>query len=426
MRITIIAVGTRGDVQPHVALAKGLRNAGHSVRVATHAGYASLVRAHGLSFAPVAGDPRSLLAGRRQVMAEARGTALRDLRFLRTLLREQEALAYEALADCLAASQGADALICSTVAIVGPIVAEKLAIPAFSSALQPLSRTTAFPLFMFPELPRLGPRYNRLTYTLAQRVVRRLTRPLVSRCRQRLGLSPMVPPRPVNGPQPPVLYGFSPLVVPRPADWGEQVYVTGYWFLDRLDDWRPPDALQRFLDAGSPPVYVGFGSSRTRDPEATVSLVLEALKATGQRGILETGWGGLGRGSLPPDVFQVDETPHDWLFPRMATVVHHSGAGTVAASLRAGVPTVTVPFDGDKPFWARRVHALGVGPPPIPWKQLTAARLSAAIGVAVGDVAVQRRAAGLGEQLRAENGVGRAVEIVHRHLFHASERIVPA
>jgi UDP:flavonoid glycosyltransferase YjiC (YdhE family) len=171
-----------------------------------------------------------------------------------------------------------------------------------------------------------------------------------------------------------------------------------------------------FLQSGPPPVYIGFGSMAGRDPERRAEIALEALKRSGQRGVLLTGWGGLQPRDLPDDVYAVDSVPHDWLFPQMAAVVHHGGAGTTAAGLRAGTPTVIVPFFGDQPFWGRRVAELGVGPAPIPQKQLSVERLAAAIRTAAGDPAMRARAQELGRRIRQEDGVARAVEVFHAEM----------
>src|SRR5262249_31336952 len=163
----------------------------------------------------------------------------------------------------------------------------------------------------------------------------------------------------------PILYGYSPAVLPKPPDWDERTHVTGYWFLDHLPDWRPPEGLVDFLRVGPPPVSVGFGSMRSQHPEAVTELVVEALARAGQRGILLTGWGGLRGIDRPERVFTVEAVPHDWLFPQVRAAVHHGGAGTAAAALRAGIPSVVVPFFGDQSFWGRRVAALGAGTKPI-------------------------------------------------------------
>jgi UDP:flavonoid glycosyltransferase YjiC (YdhE family) len=216
------------------------------------------------------------------------------------------------------------------------------------------------------------------------------------------------------------LYGYSPHLVPKPPDWGDNHHVTGFWFFGATPGWAPPPGLEDFLAAGPPPVYVGFGSMHNRDAAAVTALVHEALGRAGQRGVLYTGWGGLREVPRSDRVFAVGAVPHDWLFPRVAAAVHHGGAGTVAASLRAGVPSVLVPFMADQPFWARRVFALGAAPPPVPRKRLTAERLTAAIHAAVTDPAIRRNAADLGGKVRAEDGVDRAVEMFERYVGRAA------
>jgi UDP:flavonoid glycosyltransferase YjiC (YdhE family) len=210
----------------------------------------------------------------------------------------------------------------------------------------------------------------------------------------------------------PVLYGFSPSVLPPPPDWSSEVHVTGYWFLDPPEDWTPPSRLVAFLEAGPPPLYIGFGSMGSRDPQKTSQLVLEALAPAKQRAVILSGWGGLETADLPAHAIAVDSVPFSWLFPRCAAVVHHGGAGTTAAGLRAGVPSVVIPFFGDQPFWGRHVAELGVGPAPIPRRKLTAERLARTIEIAVGDAGMRRRAAELGTAIRAEDGVAQAVALV--------------
>jgi UDP:flavonoid glycosyltransferase YjiC (YdhE family) len=210
----------------------------------------------------------------------------------------------------------------------------------------------------------------------------------------------------------PVLYGYSSHVIPKPSDWGEDTHVTGYWFLDPVDEWTPPAALIEFLEAGPPPVFIGFGSMSSRKPEETTDLIVEAVGRARQRAIILSGWGGLQRSSVPDTVFMVDSVPYPWLFPRVSAVVHHGGAGTTSAGLRAGVPSMVIPFFGDQPFWGQRVAALGVGPEPVPRKKLSVERLAQAIEEAVTDERMGRRAAELGAKIRAEDGIGRAVAVV--------------
>jgi sterol 3beta-glucosyltransferase len=214
----------------------------------------------------------------------------------------------------------------------------------------------------------------------------------------------------------PVLNGWSRHILPRPPDWAAWLEVTGYWFLDRPKDWQPPSGLADFIEAGPRPVSVGFGSMVGGGAEELTDTVVRALRRAGRRGVLVSGFGGFSNADLPDDLFKVEEVPYDWLFPRVAAAVHHGGAGTTALSLRAGTPTVVMPFFTDQSFWGARVAGLGAGPRPIPRAKLSTKRLAAAILQATTDARVGERARILGEKIRAEDGVARAVEAFHRHV----------
>jgi sterol 3beta-glucosyltransferase len=214
-----------------------------------------------------------------------------------------------------------------------------------------------------------------------------------------------------------MLYGYSNFVLPRPYDWNPNLNVTGYWFLDAAADWQPPADLVDFLRSGDPPVYIGFGSmgNKNRAKEST-EIALEALSVCGKRGVLVSGWNSLSEDIKMPDtVYLIKDVPHSWLFPQMAAVVHHGGAGTTAAGLRAGVPSVIVPHGMDQPMWGQRVAEMGVGAAPIPRKKLTAENLANAITFSL-QTDVQNRARELGEKISQENGIARAVELINQYL----------
>lgn len=424
MRITILAVGSRGDAQPYTALGAGLQAAGHDVRIATHAVFRDLVAGRGLDFALIRLNPQEML---KQEAGQAWMEAGKNpVRFVRHMAQAFAPLLHEMLTDCLHACEGSDAILISPLAIGALPVAEKLGAQAMLVSLWPNMPTRSAPSLYAPKLPFGGPlaeTYNRLSYDLAALPKRLFGRPIwqaINRWRgEVLGLpaeSPAQLRRRMLAGEWPLLAGFSPAVCPPPSDWPSFVHVTGYWFLDAEPSWQPPAALADFLRAGPPPVYIGFGSMAGRNPEARTQIAVEALARPGRRGVLLTGWGGLHGQALPDSVLAVESAPHDWLFPQMAAVVHHGGAGTTAAGLRAGTPSVIVPFFGDQPFWGRRVAELGVGPAPIPQKQLSAARLAAAIQAAAGEQDMRRRAQELAQQIRAEDGIGRAVALFHAHV----------
>jgi sterol 3beta-glucosyltransferase len=421
MRYTITAIGSRGDVQPYLALGAGLARAGHAVRMATHDEFRTLAEGQGLDFFPLSGSPRAMLeteAGR--AMLRARTNPLRFIaQFTRLTLPYLEGFLDESLRACT----GADALIFSgTSLFTGYPVAEKLGLPVCSGVLQPLTPTTAVENAFFPACPRWWPfsgMYHQLTHLACMAMVGAFFSGGVKPVRARLDLPPITLLEAYRRAQTspgPMLYGFSPSVIPQPADWPVDCRVTGYWFLEEEPGWTPPAELTSFLEAGPPPVYIGFGSLPSEDPVASARLAVEALALAGQRGILFRGWNGLQPEALPETILAIDPTPHGWLFPRLAAVAHHGGAGTTAATFRAGVPGIVLPFFADQPFWAHRVQALGVGPTPIPRWRLTSARLAAAIRQAVEDQEMRARAAALGERIRAEDGVGTAVRMIEEHV----------
>lgn len=275
--------------------------------------------------------------------------------------------------------------------------------------------TAEHPHIGFPRL-KLGGWYNRATYGAVRALMALSAGRQVLAWRAANGLPPqrrfdMF--RTTGGEPIPVLHGFSRHVVPVPSDWPATVTTTGYWFLPE-DETRVPAAVEAFLEAGPPPVCVGFGSMIGAFPERLERLINDALREAGVRGVVVAGGDGAPREVVPGRVLQTGRVPHAWLFPRMAAVVHHGGAGTTAAALRAGRTPVTVPFFGDQFYWGHRVHALGVGCRPIPWKKLTVAALAAAIREATSNPALQRRAREMGALLHREDGVGNAVAAIEK------------
>ena len=426
MRIVIISVGSRGDVQPFVALGMGLRQAGHDVCVATRSQFEQFVRERGLDFAPVERPPRP---PRQQNDKYAlSGSGRNTIKYLYYQLKRMLGSIERSLIDSWHACQGADAVIYASNVPAGTHIAEKLRVPCYAAGVFPITRTRAFPMLLTPARPHLGGAYNKLTYTVVEQIGWHVLRGTINHWRRETLKLPALSLRgsslhPFSDPyggqqgrQLPWLYGFSPVVIPRPSDWPKQVHVTGYWFLDAPTGWRPPADLTKFLRAGAPPVYIGFGSVKRQDSGAITDIVLQALKQTGQRGILGIGGGEVDAAKLPGEVFATESIPFDWLFPQVAAVVHHGGSGTLGAGLRAGIPTITIPFFGEQSFWGDRVAELGVGPRPIMRKQITAERLADAISAATSDMAIRTRAADLGMRIRAEDGVGSAVEIFHSYL----------
>jgi sterol 3beta-glucosyltransferase len=420
LKLTFVCPGTRGDVQPFVALALGLQRAGHQVVLATHEIHRWLVESQGLSYAPLAGNPQALLEsaeGRKLLHAGDN-----SLKSARGLARLAQSLATEMLWDAAAAADGADFALGSFTSIhLCETLHEAVGLRPIYTSLQPLAPTGTTFGMAGVQIPRWleGPIARWLRFqgqTLGLKMFSSLFADEANKARKAVF---DLPPRTqwLNAAffqtQQPFIYGLSEQIFPRPSDWAPSQQLAGYWFLDQAAGWEPPSDLLEFLASGSPPVYLGFGSMPDEDQASFLATARSALRQVGRRGVLFTGWTQGQKPTSTPELFIGHHAPHDWLFPRMAAVVHHGGAGTTAAGLRAGVPSVIVPFMGDQPYWAHRVRTVGAGVGPLPRRNLTAATFARALTQALSDPICQR-AAELGEKIRSENGVQRGVELIEQ------------
>ncbi|KAK7058363.1 Sterol 3-beta-glucosyltransferase [Paramarasmius palmivorus] len=431
LHFTMLTIGSRGDVQPYISLAKGLMADGHRVRIATHGEFKEWIESHGIEFGYVGGDPAELM----RICVE-NGTF--TVAFLREGLLKFRGWLDDLLKTSWEACQGTDVLIESPSAMGGYHIAEALAIPYFRAFTMTWTRTRAYPhAFAVPER-KMGGSYNYMSYVMFDQVFWRAISGQINRWRRNVlhiggtSLDRMEPHKI------PFLYNFSPHVVPPPLDWPEWIRVTGYWFLDSADvsakKWTPPDDLVQFLDRarneGKKVVYIGFGSIVVSDPKTMTRCVVDAIVQSGVYAILSKGWSDRlhvkaseasePEEPLPKQIYPISSIPHDWLFQRIDAACHHGGAGTTGASLRAGIPTIIKPFFGDQFFWADRVEALGVGSGV---RKLTVEALTEALTLATTDVKQIARAKLLGEQIRAENGVATAIESIYRDLEYARSLI---
>lgn len=425
LRITCLTIGSRGDVQPYIALCKGLLAEGHKPRIATHHEFGWWVKKHGIDFVPVEGDPAELMrvcvengmftpSFIYEANSKFRG-------WLDTLLNS----AYEAC-------KGSDLLIESPSAMAGIHIAEALGIPYFRAFTMPWTRTRAYPHAFAVPNHKLGGAYNYMTYTMFDNLFWQITAGQMNRWRRKvLGLKPTslekLQPNKV-----PFLYNFSPSVVVPPLDFSDWVRVTGYWFLDEGEKWTPPDELTNFIKKARADkaklVYIGFGSVTVSDSRQLTQQVVDAVLKADVRCILSKGWSDRFEEKdptrvevpLPSSVHQIRSAPHDWLFQQIDAAVHHGGAGTTGASLRAGVPTIIKPFFGDQFFFATRVEDLGVG---LHLKKVTVNTLGRALWIATHDERMRTKARVLGEQIRREDGVSTAINAIYRDLDYAKTLI---
>ncbi|KAF7306570.1 Sterol 3-beta-glucosyltransferase [Mycena indigotica] len=430
LHFTFLTIGSRGDVQPYIALAKGLMADGHKCRIATHGEFKDWIESHGIEFGFVGGDPAELM----RICIE-NGTF--TVSFLKEGLQKFRGWLDDLLKNSWDACQGTDVLIESPSAMGGYHVAEALGIPYFRAFTMTWTRTRAYPhAFAVPER-KMGGGYNYMTYVMFDQVFWRAISGQINRWRRNvlhLGSTSLDKMEPHKIP---FLYNFSPQIVPPPLDWPEWIRVTGYWFLDDADvsakKWSPPPDLVAFIDTahaeGKKVVYIGFGSIVVSDPKTMTRCVVDAVLRSGVRAILSKGWSDRLQAKsdatepeepLPKEIYPIPSIPHDWLFQRIDAACHHGGAGTTGASLRAGIPTIIRPFFGDQFFWADRVEALGVG---TGVRKLTVDSLTDALTSATTDIKQIDRARLIGEKIRAEDGVATAIESIYRDLDYARSLI---
>ncbi len=413
MKITILTTGSRGDTQPYIALGVQLKKSGHAVRLASFQNYGSFVKDHGLEFYPIRGDVSLIAAGADGKDAMQADNPLK----LFLSFNKLKAHVFDLQQDFFHACKDSDVIVYHPGGAIGYFAARHFNIPSVLATPFAMSPTRDYPSLIFYDAPRLGKGFNFLSHKILEQIMWfASSSPLKEFWKQEFGKLPTDFSNPFSkqaSKNLPTIISCSEFVFPTPSDRSEHIHTTGYWFLDEEAGWNPSIELLNFLEKGPPPVYVGFGSVGNLDAALqTTQLVIEALKCSGQRGVLATGWNGMSKlEKTPDDIFILESAPHSWLFLQMAAVVHHGGAGTTAAGLRAGVPSIVVPSGNDQFAWGRRVYELGVGSMPIPRKQLTAEKLADAIQSALSNEIIDA-AKELGKNIQSEKGVEKAARVI--------------
>ncbi|TVY94242.1 Sterol 3-beta-glucosyltransferase [Lachnellula willkommii] len=442
LNIVIHVVGSRGDVQPFVALGKTLKATyGHRVRLATHPTFQTFVEENGLEFFSIGGDPSELMAFMVKNPGLMPGLDSLKSGDVGKRRKGMEEIVLGCWRSCIEAGNGlgaptpkdnanfgydgginmdtdpsdrpfiADAIIANPPSFAHIHIAEKMGIPLHMMFTMPWSPTQSFPhpLANIQSSNADVSMNNFVSYALVEMMTWQGLGDVINRFREHaLGLEPISliwAPGMLSRLRVPYTYCWSPALIPKPKDWGQHISISGFYFLSLASSYTPEPDLAAFLAAGPPPVYIGFGSIVVDDPNAMTKMIFEAIRKAGVRALVSKGWGGLGADALgiPEGVFMLGNVPHDWLFQHVSCVVHHGGAGTTAAGIATGKPTVIVPFFGDQPFWGAMVARAGAGPLPIPYKQLTADKLAAALSEALKPETLAK-AKELGARIKEEKG----------------------
>jgi UDP:flavonoid glycosyltransferase YjiC (YdhE family) len=458
MNVVIHVVGSRGDVQPFLALAKVLRDTyNHRVRLATHPVFKDFIEENGIEFFSIGGDPSELMAfmvknpgllpgfdtlrngdvgKRRKAIAEmikgawrscieagdGTGIEASDNAIGEWMTDTDSSLINDDI-DNTARPFVADAIIANPPSFAHLHCAERLGIPLHMMFTMPWSPTEAFPhpLANIESTNAEQTISNYITYGLIDLLTWQGLGDIINRFRvHNLGLEPInifYAPGMLARLKIPYTYCWSPALIPKPADWGNHINISGFYFLNLASNYTPAPDLKAFLDSGPPPVYIGFGSIVVDDPTAMTKMIFEAIKITGQRALVSKGWGGIGADELgiPGGVFMLGNVPHDWLFKHVSCVVHHGGAGTTAAGISLGKPTVIVPFFGDQPFWGSMVARAGAGPKPTRYKDLTAQILADSIMEALKPESLER-AGEMARTIAQEKGCDVGAQSFHQML----------
>lgn len=403
MKILIPTIGSRGDVQPFIALAQGLTRAGHKATLASHPLMKSLVESHGVIFQPM--GPEIDLA--RQVAAIRQGSRnpaaglIRVMRFSFDILKQSHE-------DILALCREADLVVVSAQSAAGKNEADQLGLPYLSVAMMP---------WAIPWDDPQRPFFKRIAYNSIDGLVSLLTTRPLNQIRRKQGLPPVgregFTSTRLN------LIPVSPVVYEPNPHWESRHRMVGYWFADDPTGWEPEVDLLAFLEAGAPPVVISLGAMSLGDGDAKeiASLFVDGIQRTGIRAIIQ-GWEvAMRQFNIPPTIYSAGAIPHSWLLPRCAGIVHHGGFGTTAAGLRAGIPALVIPHIADQFFWAKIVHELGVSPQPIKRAQLTTDNLAESLREVAHNDDLRQQAFSLGEQIRTENGVDKAIQLIEQEFL---------
>lgn len=411
VKITILTYGSRGDVQPFLPLSLGLMKRGHTVKLAAPYRFKGFVEEYGIQFVPLAGEPEDLSRRFNDV-------GHNFIKMVREMMDHAVEIGADVMRQTDEACRDADLIIHTFAHAVGAhTLAREMNIPDIHVQTFPMFTPTGdYPNVTMPDLKSHA--LNRFTHTASKKITWWASRFGFEHVRRSVGL----PKRKLYFPfdddpfrhPTPILCAWSPSILPPSSDWSPNVHVTGCFFFDLDFMYQPPHELQNFLSDGNAPICISFGSMVNRDSGRIDRIVSDALTWSNNRGIVLSGWSDVDY-RKSDNMLYLESAPHDWLLPRCKLIIHHGGAGTTSAGLRAGIPNVVVPFTADQPFWGRRVSAIGAGPKPILVKDLSVEKLTRAIAEA-DDQVVREQVQIIGQEIKNEDGIQRAIELIEAYV----------
>lgn len=412
--VTLISVGSTGDILPYISLAIKLKEKGARVTLCSYVNYTELVQNNKINFYPLSFDIKDFLK------SEDIGK-----RFTKNFFKEMAALKktlepvfYRNFDETWEASKNADILIYHPLVYNGLNLAEKLDIPAFLSAAVPVLAPTkdfTVPTFGYKDLGLL----NKLSYLTLRLSLMPYHSIINNWSVKKLGLKPYTPfksPFKRNGKDIPILYSYSPALFPAASDWKEHVNISGYWFLNQQHYWKPSEELTQFINSGPPPIYIGFGSMPGTNTDKLTEIIIDTINLSKQRAIVATGWGGLNKIENTKNILCIESAPHDWLFPRVSLIIHHGGSGTTAATLKFAKPSIICPFMLDQFFWSKLLYKKGLSLKPLPQITLNSGQLVSFINETLKDNKIKENISNLSSTINNEDGPEEAARFISSYL----------
>lgn len=415
MKIHILAIGGRGDVEPLLILGEKLVESGYTVRIITHPDFTQLAESYSLEYSTISSGIRELFQGEY-----GSGTYSTRTNYFRSWFNF-----YKMFGEILFISAKDSWELCGDAGLIiysppclyfAPQIAEKLGIPSIPVFFQPFHPTRDFPHYISPVRRNISPLFNLLTHKVADIVMWFPYLRIINRFRKEcLNLPPYSYFEDYisrwRRESSPFIYAFSRFVVPRPHDWHSNAKITGYFFRDNTD-YEPGEDLAEFISSGEKPLFVGFSSTVVHEPETISSILIETFKRLDRKVVLATGWGGLQEIEFPDNFFKIPSVPHSWLFPKMSLLIHHGGAGTTGAALRSGVPSVVIPFAADQHFWGKKVEKAGCGPAPLQARDLSPEKLYNTVSHVLNNDSFYQKAREMSSRIKTENGTENAVRLI--------------